>query len=41
MVLKARFADNEHGVPHYMKMTGRRLGLMVSVVATSGFLLFG
>ncbi|KAK5119974.1 hypothetical protein LTR85_007050 [Meristemomyces frigidus] len=41
MVLKARFSDNEHGVPHYMKLTGRPLSLMVSVIATCGFLLFG
>lgn len=41
MVLKARFSDNEHGVPHYMTLTGRPLSLMVSVIATSGFLLFG
>ncbi|KAH9828332.1 sugar transporter STL1-like [Teratosphaeria destructans] len=41
MVLKARFSDNEHGVPHYMSMTGSKLNIMVSVVATCGFLLFG
>ena len=41
MVLKARFSDNEHGVPHYMKLTGRPLSLMVSVISTCGFLLFG
>lgn len=41
MVLKAIMKDDGQGVPHYMGLTGRPLGLMVSVVATCGFLLFG
>lgn len=41
MVLAAKFSDNEHGIPHYMGMTGKSLSLAVSVVATTGFLLFG
>lgn len=41
MVLRARYSDNEHGVPHFMGLTGRPLELAVSTVATCGFLLFG
>lgn len=42
MVLKARMKDDpETGIPHYMGLTGKPLGLAVSVVATMGFLLFG
>lgn len=41
MVLKARYSVKDGGVPHYMKLTGRPLSLMVSVIATCGFLLFG
>lgn len=33
--------DDQEGVPHYMGLTGQRLSLAVSVVATTGFLLFG
>lgn len=41
MVLAAISKDSEHGVPHYMGLTGRKLSLAVSVIATTGFLLFG
>lgn len=41
MVLKARMKDDPEGVPHYMGLTGKPLGLAISVVATMGFLLFG
>lgn len=41
MVLSAIHKDNEHGIPHYMGLSGRRLGLAVSTIATCGFLLFG
>lgn len=41
MVLSAIHKDNEHGIPHYMGLSGRSLGLAVSTVATCGFLLFG
>ncbi|EMC97586.1 hypothetical protein BAUCODRAFT_23853 [Baudoinia panamericana UAMH 10762] len=41
MVLKARYSDNEHGVPHFAGLTGAKLSILVSVIATSGFLLFG
>ena len=35
----ARIVSEEH--PRYMGLTGRPLSLMVSVIATTGFLLFG
>lgn len=41
MAFQAPYKDNEHGIPHYMGMTGKMLSLAVSVVATNGFLLFG
>jgi len=41
MVLASKHKVNEHGVPHFMGMTGKPLSLMVSVIATCGFLLFG
>ena len=41
MVLSAIHKDNEHGIPHYLGLSGRRLGLAVSTIATCGFLLFG
>ncbi|TKA73504.1 hypothetical protein B0A55_05504 [Friedmanniomyces simplex] len=41
MVLKARFSEDAQGVPHYSGLTGRKLSTLVSVIATSGFLLFG
>lgn len=41
MVLSAIHKDNEHGIPHYMNMSGRRLQLAISIIATCGFLLFG
>ncbi|KAK4622139.1 Sugar transporter STL1 [Fulvia fulva] len=33
--------DNAHGIPHFMGLTGKTLQLVISVVATNGFLLFG
>ncbi|TKA31101.1 hypothetical protein B0A50_02070 [Salinomyces thailandicus] len=41
MVLTAKHKDNAEGVPHYMGLAGRQLSLMLSTVATCGFLLFG
>lgn len=41
MVLKARYGETSEGVPTYMRLSGRSLSLMVSVIATNGFLLFG
>jgi MFS family permease len=40
MVLKARYSE-KGGVPHYAGITGKPLATLVSVIATSGFLLFG
>jgi hypothetical protein len=37
----AAHKDNADGVPHFMGLTGRTLSILVSVVATNGFLLFG
>ncbi|CAK4033031.1 general substrate transporter [Lecanosticta acicola] len=37
----APYKDNNHGVPHYMGLSGKALSLAVSIVATNGFLLFG
>jgi len=37
----AAHKDNANGVPHFMGLTGRSLSILVSVVATNGFLLFG
>lgn len=33
--------DNEDGIPHYWGVTGKKLQLLVTVVATTDFLLFG
>jgi len=33
--------DNAHGVPTFIGLSGRSLSLLVSIVATNGFLLFG
>ncbi|KAK4570095.1 hypothetical protein LTR86_003065 [Recurvomyces mirabilis] len=41
MVLKARYKVDEQNVPKYSGLTGKRLNIAVSVIATSGFLLFG
>jgi len=41
MVLKSRHGEGAGGVPHFMGLTGRNLSLMVSIIATNGFLLFG
>ncbi|KAI6836683.1 general substrate transporter [Hortaea werneckii] len=41
MVLSAKHKDDAQGVPHYMGMKGRNLSIMLSTVATCGFLLFG
>ncbi|KAK5107090.1 hypothetical protein LTR62_001874 [Meristemomyces frigidus] len=41
MVLKARYSINPQDVPRYSGLTGRKLNIAVSVIATSGFLLFG
>jgi hypothetical protein len=40
-MLSSRSGEGADGVPTYMGMSGRRLGLVVSIVATNGFLLFG
>lgn len=40
-ILPAIYRDDASGIPHYMGLTGRKLGLAVSIVATNGFLLFG
>lgn len=32
---------NDAGIPHYMGLTGKPLSIAVSIVATTGFLLFG
>jgi hypothetical protein len=37
----AAHKDNADGVPHFMGLTGRTLSILVSIVATNGFLLFG
>ncbi|RMY93212.1 hypothetical protein D0862_09275 [Hortaea werneckii] len=41
MVLSAKHKDDAQGVPHYMGMKGKNLSIMLSTVATCGFLLFG
>ncbi|KAI6805790.1 general substrate transporter [Hortaea werneckii] len=41
MVLSAVHKDDAQGVPHYMGMKGKTLSIMLSTVATCGFLLFG
>ncbi|GAB1733493.1 hypothetical protein D0864_10307 [Hortaea werneckii] len=41
MVLSAVHKDDAQGVPHYMGMKGKNLSIMLSTVATCGFLLFG
>jgi len=41
MVLKSRHGEAADGSPTFMGLSGRRLNLMVSVIATNGFLLFG
>ncbi|KAI7234632.1 general substrate transporter [Hortaea werneckii] len=41
MVLSAKHKDDAQGVPHYMGMKGKDLSIMLSTVATCGFLLFG
>lgn len=33
--------DNEHGVPHYWGKTGKGLQRLITIVATTDFLLFG
>jgi hypothetical protein len=33
--------DNEHGVPHYWGKTGKGLQKLITIVATTDFLLFG
>ncbi|KAF2861988.1 general substrate transporter [Piedraia hortae CBS 480.64] len=40
-MLTAKSRDDANGVPHFMGLTGKKLNLMVSTVATCGFLLFG
>lgn len=41
MVLTAVHKDHASGIPHYSGMSGRKLQMAVSVIATMGFLLFG
>ncbi|KAI6835458.1 general substrate transporter [Hortaea werneckii] len=41
MVLSAKHKDDAQGVAHYMGMKGKNLSIMLSTVATCGFLLFG
>ncbi|KAI7087661.1 general substrate transporter [Hortaea werneckii] len=41
MVLSAKHKDDAQGVPHYLGMKGKNLSIMLSTVATCGFLLFG
>lgn len=36
-----RNSADKNGTPHFMGLTGRPLSLAVSIVATTGFLLFG
>jgi len=40
-VLKSKHGERANGIPQFMGLTGRKLSLMVSIVATNGFLLFG
>lgn len=41
MIGAAKTGQTEHGIPTYLGLSGRALSLLVSVVATNGFLLFG